>query len=71
MGLTKVLSKRLKTIEDRVLDSKYAFVVVVRSEEELERHRERIGPKTQVIIIKAAERVKDAIKQYEEENQIH
>lgn len=54
MGNLKLLSKRLEMMESRVIEDKYEFAVVVRSVEEIEANKQRIGPKTKVIHIKKA-----------------
>jgi hypothetical protein len=47
------LLKKVKYMEDAAIDKRFDWVVIIRSDSELEEKKHRIGPKTQVIKIKA------------------
>jgi hypothetical protein len=59
------LLKKVKYMEDVALDKRFDWVVIIRSDSELEEKKHRIGPKTQVIKIKAKGGQSDAIRKHE------
>jgi hypothetical protein len=61
----RVLLKKVRYMEDAAIDKRFDWVVIIRSDDELEEKKHRIGPKTQVIKIKARGGQSDAIRKHE------